>query len=234
MKKIEKNLTNYSNRIIIFKEVMSKNDIMDRIEGFSLNTFNVKDIDRVDISKYGFVTEQSKDFNHNLIREADRTIKRYETIAKLNNILMNHEMSEEIEKGLFESAIAHVTTNNLLNKFVQAIYLDKLDQIISNISDKNHLNNHTLKKSLQTGLIKPIMVAFLPPEKLHPENWKAIIEKKNRRDYVENNLATTDVYKCGKCGESKMKVTELQTRGADEPSTKFVCCTICYNTFRIN
>jgi len=41
----------------------------------------------------------------------------------------------------------------------------------------------------------------------------------------------TDV-KCGKCGNKKAYWVLQQTRGGDEPQTKFLCCTKCKNKWR--
>ena len=53
------------------------------------------------------------------------------------------------------------------------------------------------------------------------------------REDKENNIATTDTYKCKKCGERKSKITQLQIRCADEPVSTFITCVVCYNTFVI-
>ena len=45
----------------------------------------------------------------------------------------------------------------------------------------------------------------------------------------ENNMAFSDQYKCRKCGESKCKITQAQTRSADEPMTTFTRCLDCGN-----
>ncbi|KAI6698696.1 hypothetical protein NL676_018815 [Syzygium grande] len=36
--------------------------------------------------------------------------------------------------------------------------------------------------------------------------------------------ATTDQFKCGRCGQRKTTYYQLQTRSADEPMTTFVTC----------
>ena len=48
----------------------------------------------------------------------------------------------------------------------------------------------------------------------------------------EKNIVYSDAYKCFKCGESKCKITQAQTRSADEPMTTFVVCVVCHNTFK--
>jgi transcription elongation factor S-II len=41
------------------------------------------------------------------------------------------------------------------------------------------------------------------------------------------NVASTDQFRCGKCGQRKTTYFQLQTRSADEPMTTFVQCVNC-------
>jgi DNA-directed RNA polymerase subunit M/transcription elongation factor TFIIS len=231
-----------NNKKKLDKEITHTDDISEMSEdlqniekgsevGFTLDTFNVKEADKIDIASYNFVTEQSKSFTTELIREAEKLIKRYDTIGKLNLILMNHDVSTTIEHSIFEFSLVHITSNNLANKFVTATYYDKLYDLMTNIEDSNHIGNLTLKSLLMSGKINPVWIAFMPPDQLYPANWQSILDKRERITRAENNMATTDLYKCKKCGERKMQVTEFQTRSADESSTKFATCCVCYATF---
>lgn len=233
-----------NNKKKLDKEITHTDDISEMSEdlqniekgpevGFTLDTFNVKEADKIDIASYNFVTEQSKSFTTELIREAEKLIKRYDTIGKLNLILMNHDVSTTIEHSIFEFSLVHITSNNLANKFVTATYYDKLNDLMTNIEDSNHIGNLTLKSLLMSGKINPVWIAFMQPVQLYPANWQSILDKRDRKTRAENNMATTDLYKCKKCGERKMQVTEFQTRSADESATRYICCTICYSTFTI-
>jgi len=44
--------------------------------------------------------------------------------------------------------------------------------------------------------------------------------------------ATTDQFKCGRCGQRKTTYYQLQTRSADEPMTTFVTCVNCNNHWK--
>ncbi|XP_078445509.1 transcription elongation factor TFIIS-like [Wolffia australiana] len=44
--------------------------------------------------------------------------------------------------------------------------------------------------------------------------------------------ATTDQFKCGRCGKRKTTYYQLQTRSADEPMTTFVTCVECNNHWK--
>lgn len=180
---------------------------------------------------YGFITSQSKDIRDELIDYASTNIDRGKAIIHLSDILCDIDMAIEIELGIFEFSLLHITMNNMLEKFVVPTYHNKLHSIIVNINSDKHIDNKTLKTALTSKAIKPHALAFFSPEQLHPEKWAVQLKKKQVKEERENNMPTTDIYKCYKCGERKCRVAEAQTRSADEPSTKFITCLVCYNTF---
>lgn len=194
------------------------------IESLDINSIN-KDL----FDSYNFRTENSKDINIKLLRIADK-IKRHIAINDLLSLIMNIDIVVEIEKGIFEFALLHVVTNGLEYKMVENVYQDKVYDIIYNIKDKN---NDTLLKSIISGNMLPYAIAFLSPQQLNPSIWRTLLDKKRYIQEAETNMATTDRYKCRKCGERKANVTELQIRSADEPTSLFVTCLVCYNTFII-
>ncbi|KAJ0030853.1 hypothetical protein Pint_13530 [Pistacia integerrima] len=44
--------------------------------------------------------------------------------------------------------------------------------------------------------------------------------------------ATTDQFKCGRCGQRKCTHYQMQTRSADEPMTTYVTCVNCNNHWK--
>ena len=44
--------------------------------------------------------------------------------------------------------------------------------------------------------------------------------------------ATTDQFKCGRCGKRKTTYYQMQTRSADEPMTTYVTCVNCNNRWK--
>jgi len=215
-----------------YKDLPINNELMERHIKFldcNIDNFNINEINKHIISSYKFRTENSKDINIKLLKVAEK-IKRYETVLRLSHIIFDIEISNEIEKGIFEFSLLHVTTHGLEYKTVTSIYHDKEYDIIYNLKDPTNTN---LLKSIKEGHIIPYAIAFLSPQQLNPDRWKDLLEKKMFRQEAENNMATTDRYRCRKCGERKAKVTELQIRSADEPCSLFITCLICYNTFII-
>jgi DNA-directed RNA polymerase subunit M/transcription elongation factor TFIIS len=183
-------------------------------------------------TKYDFITENSIDIKDSYIHYAESILERANNQIKLNNIINDIEISLKIELSIFEFALIYCLNNSLGENFLKSVYDDKLNNIISNITDTKNINNKTLKQDLLTNKINPSYVAFMSPAQLHPQKWIYWVKKKEYKELRENSIAYSDAYKCFKCGERKCKVSQAQTRGADEPMTTFVTCLICYNTFK--
>lgn len=186
----------------------------EKVLKYNIDTFNISEINKCIFDSYKFRNENSKDINIKLLNLAEKSIKRHETLDKLLSILYDIDKVEEIEKGIFEFSLLHVITNGLEHKTVSSIYNDKVYDIIHNMKDSS---NKTLLNSIKNNDVKSYAIAFLSPQQLNPERWIDLLNKKKFREEKENNMATTDRYRCRKCGERKAKVTELQIRGADEP-----------------
>ena len=183
-------------------------------------------------SEYNFITENSIDIKDDYIYSAEKILDRATNQIKLNNILNNIDISLKIELSIFEFTLIYCLNNNLNDIFIKSVYDDKLNNIISNIIDTQNINNKTLKKDLLSNKINPSYIAFMSPAQLHPDKWLYWVKKKEYKELRENSIVYSDAYKCFKCGERKTKVTQAQTRSADEPMTTFVTCLICYNTFK--
>lgn len=99
---------------------------------------------------------------------------------------------------------------------------DKTQDIVYNLR-----HNKDLLERVVSGDVTPQDLVYMRPWELDYSKWRTIDE---RRQYIEakkQNMATTDAYKCKRCGKRKATTFELQTRAADEPSTVFVKCVEC-------
>lgn len=184
-------------------------------------------------SKYNFVIENSIDLKDSWIQYAESCIERSNNQITLSKLLNDIDIAIKIEISIFEYSLNYCQNNKFFKNYIKPIYDDKLNFIISNLDENNKaIQNKTFKKDLLDKKINPCYVAFLSQAQIHPEKWSNIINKKNYVEQKEKNIAYSDIYKCNKCGESKCKITQVQTRSADEPMTTFVVCIVCYNTFK--
>lgn len=199
-----------------------------------MQTINIENFDSSNVSlllKSNFITENSKDIQNDMIIHATSNIDRTTFVIKIAKLISDINIAILIEASVFEFALIHATLNSLDKQLVYAIYDDKLSDICMNLDETSRLGNKSFRSYVLEGIIDPKLVAFLSPDQTYPESFAPILNKIKFRQTTENNMATSDIYKCHKCGERKCKVNEMQLRSADESSSKFVTCLVCYNTF---
>ena len=213
-------------------EIKRKEEFKNRcLQRASTIKFDKASLEKEYINRYHFYTKGSSDISFDLVREAEKTIDRKEGVAQINKYVKEDFTSHEIEKGLFEYSLLHVTGKKLDNAFVNHVYSTKLHNICCNLDEKNtHIQNKTLLKAIFKGELKPHMVAFLSPQQMHPERWESIIQKRIKEDEAKYNPETTDEYECSKCKERKCTVEYVQLRSADEPANMFIVCVVCGTT----
>lgn len=205
------------------------NEVLKEYEDMTMHNFSY---DREYIKSFNFVTVGSSSISVKLINYALKHLDRKNAIEELMKYVKYEFIADEIEKSIFEFALVNVTVNNFSHNFVEYIYNDKLYDLCCNLDQNNtRIDNKTLLSSILEMRIKPSIVAFLPPEQLHPKRFIDILNKMELREKTMSTLQTTDLYRCKKCGERKFKISTMQTRCADEPETKFLTCLVCYNTF---
>jgi DNA-directed RNA polymerase subunit M/transcription elongation factor TFIIS len=179
-----------------------------------------------------FRTKSSSDIKYSLVLLANKILNRDNALLELMKHVELYHIAVNLEKGIYEFALIHITINKLQNNIVEFVYNDKLYDLCSNLNiHDTKINNKTLLPTILDNQIDPHFVAFLSPEQLHPMRWNDIILKKQLESDTLNNLQTTDKYKCTKCGERKFKVTEIQLRSADEPMSRIHTCMCCGCTF---
>ena len=235
MKKILKPISDINNK--------AKNNTKSMIE--YRNAFNQKCIERAKTLKFDkhglereyvnrckFKTRNSNDIKFALLLAAEETIDRKGAVEKLQKCVKVYHIVDQIEKGIYEFALVHVTINGIQDHYVENVYNDKLNDLCDNLDINNkHICNTTLLPMILEDKFNPYFIAFLTPDQLHPKRWGDVITKQQLRENAANELQTTDIYKCAKCGDRRFKITELQLRSADENMSKFFTCMTCYTTF---
>jgi DNA-directed RNA polymerase subunit M/transcription elongation factor TFIIS len=182
------------------------------------------------IDSYDFSTKIGKELDPTYVKKCEKVLERGKYVIMINEYIENIKHAEAVESGIFEYSLVYCKINSF-EDMVYAVYNDKAKDIIHHFK-QDELNNKALLKRLEKNEIDPKSLAFLNPMQLYPENWEFYNRKKNLRKYKEDNLAATDNYTCYKCKEKKCKVTQMQTRSADEPITNFVVCLSCGNTWK--
>ena len=193
------------------------------------------------VKKYNFKTEHSKDLTLDLINKAEDGIDRKEAIDKLKVAIKSEvkakskqdKLATELEHSVFEFSLIYVLTNKLLDMFVISVYQDKLQDIIDNLNKRSCVTNKYLLLALKNNKLDTHTVAFLSPIQLNPDNWEESVKREKLRKQKEDNMESTDIFKCPQCKKRKCKVTQMQTRSSDEPMTTFVNCLVCFHQFTV-
>ena len=159
---------------------------------------------------------------------------RQKIITKLNQIIKNKQKSTGVEKGIYNFSIDYAKSQNIMpnwdNKLFCEIYKNKVVSIYSNLQNENYIGNKRLLTRLQEGEFLPEKLATMKPQHTFPENWKELLDKKEKRDkllYEVQQETFSSMFTCGRCKKKQCTYYQLQTRSADEPMTTFVTCTNC-------
>lgn len=105
----------------------------------------------------------------------------------------------------------------------------KYRSIMFNIRDEK---NPDLRKRVLLGEVKPERLVTMSPEEMASDERQRQIENIKEKALFEcqrggEATATTDQFKCSRCGQRKCTYYQMQTRSADEPMTTYVTCVNC-------
>ena len=156
-------------------------------------------------------------------------------INKFKNLLENDsKYAKDIEKGIYNSSLSYADNKGIIkrwdNKLFKKIYLAKSRSVYSNLDKESYIKNTRLIDRLKSGEFNAYQLADMEPIRLFPENWKKLLDEKNKRDkllYETRKEMATDIFKCGRCKKNECTYYQLQTRSADEPMTTFITCLNC-------
>jgi transcription elongation factor S-II len=98
-------------------------------------------------------------------------------------------------------------------------------------------NNPDFRRRVLLGEVRPGSLVDISPEEMASDARK--LENKQIKEKALFDCerasapkASTDQFKCGRCGQRKTTYYQLQTRSADEPMTTFVTCVNCNNHWK--
>lgn len=150
----------------------------------------------------------------------------------------NEMMMKNVEIGIFNSSIKLSTApkRNWDDKDFVDFYRNQARHILTNIDPLNSLGNKDL---LDRYLNKEISAEYLCVEMssidMFPSRWESVIletKMMQQHDIIAQEKIYNTILKCGKCKQNMVTYYEMQTRSADEPSTKFCHCTNCGNRWK--
>jgi len=145
---------------------------------------------------------------------------------KIFEKILSKKKSTIFVDHLYEYCNDYAENNNCL------FLLDDIINTKANLFLELFNKNDFLKSEIKKKNIDVSQICYLKQEDMDPEKYKSFLEKKELEEYRRNNQATSDAFKCKKCGERKCQVTQKQTRSGDEPATTYVECMECGFLFK--
>ncbi|KAK6937639.1 Transcription elongation factor S-II, central domain [Dillenia turbinata] len=105
----------------------------------------------------------------------------------------------------------------------------KYRSILFNLKDPN---NPDFRRKVLLGQIRPQQILNMSAEDMASHERQLQNQKIKERAMLECELggtpkASTDQFKCERCGRRRCTYYQMQTRSADEPMTTFVTCVNC-------
>lgn len=172
------------------------------------------------------------------IADAPIRVRAHDLAEKRGNL--NEADSRDLERGIYNWCIAYANSHDIVKNwsnpvFVQ-LYSDKVRSVIGNLDGTSYIGNTRLADRLADKEFMPREVAFMKPDNMYPEMWRDLLDIKLKRDQQigENTLtAMTDQFRCGRCKKRECIYFEKQLASADEPTTIFVRCINCNNSWKI-
>jgi DNA-directed RNA polymerase subunit M/transcription elongation factor TFIIS len=153
--------------------------------------------------------------------------------------LLDPDQRVDLERGIYNASLEEAHKKGVRchweNPEFAEIYKVTARRTISNLNPTAYVGNSRLIQRLQEGEFPPHRVPFMTPRELYPEHWQELADEQLKREttMLEGNQEEgSDMFKCRRCGKSKTRYWEMQTRSADEPMTIFIRCLNCGKEWR--
>jgi DNA-directed RNA polymerase subunit M/transcription elongation factor TFIIS len=170
-----------------------------------------------------------------MLRSVDHPdLFRGKVVQNLNTLVDEPVKARNIERSIYNYSLDKASEINITKKWANKqfvlVYTDKLKSVLTS------LKKPEIVQRLKEGNLKTKDMAFLSHQDLFPEVWNQMMEE--RRIRMENMYfpqveASTDLFTCRRCKETKCTYYQAQIRSADEPMTTFITCLNCGFRFKI-
>ncbi|CAN1134149.1 Transcription elongation factor TFIIS [Linum perenne] len=105
----------------------------------------------------------------------------------------------------------------------------KYRSIMFNLKDPK---NPDLRRKVLLGQVNPERLVTMTPEEMASDQRQQENKQIKEKALFDCQVggppkATTDQFRCGRCGQRKTTYYQMQTRSADEPMTTYVTCVNC-------
>lgn len=169
--------------------------------------------------------------------------KRKHVFNKFLNLLLKYtdetdafKKALNIERGIFNYAIDMYDLKNqeTWNDLFYDNYISRVVTIYINLNPESYLKNTSLIKKFLNNEFNEFQLCKFSPDELFPDRSAELqhLYKTEIEVYGVDKNIEDGILKCGKCKSYKTTYYEMQTRSADEPTSKFCTCHNCGHKWR--
>jgi DNA-directed RNA polymerase subunit M/transcription elongation factor TFIIS len=169
--------------------------------------------------------------------------KRKHVFEKFKDLLLKYtdennafKKALNIERGIFNYAIDIYDSQNkdTWNELFYSNYISRVVTIYINLNPESYLKNTSLIKKFLNGDFNEFQLCKFTPDELYPDRAAELqhLYKTEIEVYGLDKNVEDGILKCGKCKSYKTTYYEMQTRSADEPTSKFCTCHNCGHKWR--
>ena len=173
------------------------------------------------------------------MESSELTPQREQILELIRQLDLTPEQQLDVEHGIFSASLQEAATKGVRrhweNPDFAMMYSIVARKVLANLDPKAYVGNARLIQRLQDGEFSARQIAFMSPKELFPEHWQPLADAQTKRENIMlegDKEGGSDMFKCKRCGKSKTKYWEMQTRSADEPMTIFIRCLNCGKEWR--
>lgn len=173
------------------------------------------------------------------MESSEFTPQREQILELIRQLDLTPEQQLDVEQGIFSASLQEASTKGVRrhweNPDFAMMYSIVARKVLANLDPKAYVGNARLIQRLQDGEFSARQIAFMSPKELFPEHWQPLADAQTKRENIMlegDKEGGSDMFKCKRCGKSKTKYWEMQTRSADEPMTIFIRCLNCGKEWR--
>jgi DNA-directed RNA polymerase subunit M/transcription elongation factor TFIIS len=152
---------------------------------------------------------------------------------------LDEDLRRDLEKGIYNESLEEATRRGVRRHWENPDFCDVYKivarRVVANLDPAAYVGNTRLLGRLREGEFAPSAVAGMSSRELYPEHWQALADEQLKREttLLEGSQEEgCDFFKCKRCGKSRTRYWEMQTRSADEPMTIFIRCLNCGKEWR--
>jgi DNA-directed RNA polymerase subunit M/transcription elongation factor TFIIS len=154
-------------------------------------------------------------------------------------LTLDEPMQKDLERGIYNAALQDAKKRGVRchweNPDFSDVYKGIARRCIANLNPELYVGNVRLLERLREGEFPAHQIPFMSARELFPEHWQLLADEQLKREttMLEGNQDEgSDMFKCKRCGKSRTRYWEMQTRSADEPMTIFIRCLNCGKEWR--